>query len=123
MRILDGCSLGDDIGKMNFYNSLGSSVIDYVICNVTFEMIKNFCVGEFNNNSNQAPIHQPVSLNVATITCKCYTGDTNYSYAKYVSWNNDYTIEHVDDNQNSVIASLGNLVDSKENIDDCTCIC
>ena len=36
LRILNGRTLGDLEGKFTFHNSLGSSVIDYIICNESF---------------------------------------------------------------------------------------
>ncbi|CAG2190183.1 unnamed protein product [Mytilus edulis] len=59
LRILNGRTIGDSIGKTTYHNYIGASIDDYCICNSNFlQNIVSFKVDEFNPIlSDHCPIH------------------------------------------------------------------
>ena len=48
LRILNGRTIGDSVGRITYYNYIGASIDDYCICNSSFlQNIVSFNVGDF----------------------------------------------------------------------------
>jgi hypothetical protein len=58
LRILNGRTLGDSVGKATYFNYSGVIINDYCICSASFlKNITSFHVGDFDPNlSNHCPI-------------------------------------------------------------------
>jgi len=112
LRILDGRTVGDNVGKITFYSSIGSSVIDYVVSNLLNDMIVSFNVGDYNTHSDHAPIFVSLLLKDVNSTCNCCTGIDQFTQIKKVSWKDDYkaiTMDHVYSNRNLLERSLDSI--------------
>jgi len=122
LRILNGRTVGDHVGNITFYSSIGSSVFDYAVSNLLNDMIVSFNVGDYNTHSDHAPIFVSLLLKDVKSACDCCTGIDQFTQIKNVSWKDDYkaiTMYHVYSNRNSLERSLHSLIHSKESFDLC----
>lgn len=86
LRILNGRTIGDSMGRLTYHNYAGASIDDYCICNSSFlPNISSFKVGEFN------PIltdHCPITVNIFSQYSDGFKPDTLQFNVKKIKWNN-----------------------------------
>ena len=95
-RVCNGRTFGDKNGKYTFFNHLGASVNDFTIVSENdFHLVDYFCVEDFNEWSDHAPIVFHVSVNVSTVCNDAFSNTkTRFVRSKWEnSLYNDVKIE------------------------------
>ena len=83
LRVLNGRTLGDSLGKVTFINHNGFSIDDYCICSSDFlPNIVNFTVGDYEPTISD---HKPIEVNILAHYSKEHFSKLNNSL-KRVKW-------------------------------------
>ncbi|VDI04207.1 Hypothetical predicted protein [Mytilus galloprovincialis] len=92
LRVCNGRSISDKIGKLTFYNHLGSSVIDYALIHKNYlYLVNEFAVMDFNMWSDHAPVR--LTLEIADTGIKTFnSSDDNIFHSTY-RWDPDKITE------------------------------
>ena len=120
-RVCNGRTFGDKNGKYTFFNHLGASVNDFTIVSENdFHLVDYFCVEDFNEWSDHAPIVFHVSVNVSTVCNDAFSNTkTRFVRSKWEnSLYNDVKIElckHLE----QLEQTLANVEGTVEGVNNC----
>ena len=88
LRILNGRTLGDTMGRITFFNTLGTAIDDYCICNAS--LLPNVCSFEVNDYMPNISDHCPITLTIQAYFFK--RPDANLQTIHSPKW----TLKHED---------------------------
>ena len=93
IRIVNGRSPGDNIGRFTFYHRNGSSCIDYAICSKDIlHIVSDFTVCDFNMFSDHAPCLIDVVCSLKKIN-KVVVNKGNPLYMTLTVWNEECKVD------------------------------
>ena len=73
LRILNGRTIGDSVGKLTYHSHIGAAIDDYYICNSFFlQNVVSFNVGEFNPILSD---HCPMDVKITSQFSERYSQD------------------------------------------------
>ena len=103
LRILNGRTIGDTIGKPTFHGYNGSSIDDYCICSADFmNSIRYFKVLDFDVTFSD---HCPILVNVQSLYCQHEKTSSQRKSPKHVKW---------DDNKRTSFLNHINMINKQQ---------
>ncbi|CAC5407606.1 unnamed protein product [Mytilus coruscus] len=92
LRVCNGRSVSDKIGKLTFYNHIGSSVIDYALIHKNYSnLVNEFVVMDFNMWSDHAPVR--LTLEIADSGLNTYNSNDDKFFHSTYRWDPDKIAE------------------------------